>query len=67
VFNVVRTDGPSYQDAVDFVGVDNGGNGYLCTNDSAKNNIITQYGFVLLPNAAAGGGVTTTSRCRKNP
>jgi phosphate transport system substrate-binding protein len=67
VFNVVRTDGPSYQDAVDFVGVDNGGNGWLCTNDSAKNNIITQYGFLLLPNAAAGGGVTTTSRCRKNP
>jgi ABC-type phosphate transport system substrate-binding protein len=66
VNNVVKTGSPSYGPAIDFVGVDSGGNGFLCTNDATKNSIVTTYGFVLNPFAPAGPGLPN-SRCRKNP
>ena len=66
VNNVVKAGSPSYAAAIDFVGVDSGGNGFLCTDDAAKNAIITQYGFVLNSFAPAGPGLPN-SRCRKNP
>jgi phosphate transport system substrate-binding protein len=66
VNNVVKTGSPSYAAAIQFVGVNAGGNGFLCTDDSTKNNTLTHYGFVLNPLAPAGAGLPN-SRCRKNP
>jgi phosphate transport system substrate-binding protein len=66
VNNVVKNGSPSYAAAIDFVGVDSGGNGFLCANTASVNNLITQYGFVLNSLAPAGPGLPN-SRCRKNP
>ncbi len=66
VYNVVKTGSPSYAAAIQFVGVNASGNGYLCTDDATKNNIITQYGFILNSFAPAGSGLPN-SRCRKDP
>ena len=67
VSNAVKTTGKSTPSALRFIGVDvNNGNGFLCTDDPAKNATITKYGFVLLPLAPAGPGLPA-SRCRKNP
>jgi phosphate transport system substrate-binding protein len=66
VYNVVKTGSPSYAAAVDFVGVDSGGNGFLCSDDATKNATLTQYGFILNSLAPAGSGLPN-SRCRKDP
>ena len=69
VYNVLDNTGPSYAKAMNFVGVassDNGGNGYLCANNTAVQDTISAYGFVPLSLAPAGPGLPS-SRCRKNP
>jgi phosphate transport system substrate-binding protein len=67
VNNVVKNGSPSYGAAIDFVGVDSGGNGFLCNPSNGDANfIIALYGFVGNPTAPAGTGLPN-SRCRKNP
>lgn len=69
VYNVAKTDSPSYARAVNFMGVRtaaDGGNGFLCSNNADVQAAIAEYGFVPLTLASAGSGLPT-SRCRKNP
>jgi phosphate transport system substrate-binding protein len=66
VYNVAKTGSPSYAAAIQFIGVNSSGNGYLCTDDATKNSTLTQYGFILNSFAPAGSGLPN-SRCRKDP
>jgi phosphate transport system substrate-binding protein len=66
VYNVVKTGSQSYAAAVDFVGVDAGGNGFLCADTPSVQATIAQYGFVTNSLAPAGPGLPN-SRCRKDP
>ncbi len=69
VFNVTKTSSPSYDRALNFVGVrpaSSGGNGYICADDSSVQFTIAQYGFIVNPLAPAGAGLPN-SRCRKDP
>ena len=69
VYNVTKTSSPSYGRALNFVGVRtaaNGGNGFICSDNSSVQATISRYGFIPLSLASAGAGLPT-SRCRKNP
>lgn len=69
VYNVTKTSSPSYDRAMNFVGVRpsaSGGNGFICADSASVQSTISRYGFVPLSLASAGAGLPT-SRCRKNP
>ncbi len=69
VYNVTKTSSPSYDRAMNFVGVRptaNGGNGYICADTASVQAAINKYGFVSNPLAPAGAGLPN-SRCLKNP
>lgn len=65
LFHVLKNTGPTYNDAMRAVGVDNAGNGWLCNNSASKT--LKLFGVNPLKKAAAGSGVTTLSYCRLNP
>ena len=67
VYNVAKTTGPTFGPVRRFLGLDGGGNGWLCDpNQSAPAYIIQAYGFVPLDVAPAGPGLPN-SRCRRDP
>ncbi len=62
LFNVLDTRIPSYTEALRAVGVDNNGPGLLC--GGSLGGAIKNAGFVPLPKAITGGGITVASTCR---
>jgi len=64
VYNVTKSTSPSLNAALDLVGVDATGNGYICAGK--ENTNLKKYGFVLIPFGPAGPGLPN-SYCRKNP
>ena len=64
LFNVLDTRIPSYSQALRAVGVDNTGASLLCSGSQAQ--LIRNAGFVPLPGAATGGGISRISSCRKS-
>jgi hypothetical protein len=70
IFNVIRTTQTSYNAALDFVGFDNTGPGFLCkAANTSVATTITAHGFVPLPNTlqTLPGGTIVKTTCRKNP
>jgi hypothetical protein len=63
---VLKQGSANFDNALNFVGVDSGHNGWICNNQDVAKFTIAAFGFVPLNVAPAGPGLPN-STCRKNP